>query len=494
MNCNNCKNLLPENSKFCPHCGLATTQDAQVPAVESNTATPYFANQSPNTDYSNINYAQTPAPYTQAPPKKSKKGMIAIISCCAGALLIAGVIFGIMFFSSPLTKPVPGAIISTFSQIGDEIETLSDELPLISFFKDFGDEPFELDAVYSGAYGGVNANIQSDLDEEKLKIVANYMGIGGELLLSSEHITISLPALLGDDIYGTPSSELSSLLSDYLGTAPVTTQELDVFEAVDMEEYENIAKILTDNLAEIIEAIEYVELEKTPLTINDIDITADTYEITLDAQKIKDSLSKLVNEIFADESFLALINNPALTVYSGSVTFTPDELKAELLKAIDTLTDENFSSNPLIAHIYSGRLVRFEMGEDTYFEFNPEGKILDHIAFSQNFQTLTLKNSFEDNVYTFTNTINVFGKTTEFSLTYDVAATSQNLIVSDSVNTYTMDVASLSDKELSISAYIGNDSLDMTITKDSLANDWFNQNTDYKSIEELLNLLLLFGA
>ncbi len=510
MNCNNCKNQLPENSKFCPHCGLAATDNAvkeenlsvQTPAVEEVTNQEPVASEQTAPAAQNFEYNQAPMNFSQPPmppyapqvEKKSKKGMIIAISSAAALVVIAAAVFAVIYLFNPFTKPVPSSIINTFSQIAEESEEISQELPIINFFDDFYEDELELDVSYSGELGTATATIQSDIEEGKLKIAADYMGISGEILMSNEHITLSIPYLLGEEVYGIASSEIPSLLSDNFGIDASSTESLDLFETVDMEVYDEIIEIFTENLSDIIEEINYEELGQTPLTINDISITADSYKISLNGEKVKTSLTKLVEEIFSNESFLNIVNNPAFTLYLDSGISTPEQMKEELLNQIDLLDTDTFSSDVLTAYIYNDRLVKLEGNDGSYLEFNPEGKILEHISFIQDSQTLILSTKFEDTVFSCEVFTNSYGYETYFSLTYDVDGTSQNFVLADAYDSYAFDVLSPSENELTISATVDGDVVDIAMKKDSLADDWFNQPTQYQSMEELLSILSMFGA
>ncbi len=497
MYCKNCGKPVPENTKFCTSCGNPVEQQTPVQqdnAPEQNNFQPQQPQQTfiPPAPPVQNGYDQNNFTYQEPAPKKSNKKLIAILASAGGALLIAGIIIAVMFFVKPMTGGVPGAVINTLSTIEDESEALADSLPIITFFEDYFEEPYQIDFSYQGYTGTINGELLSDFEEEKIKVALDAMGIGGELLVSSDLLTVSLPSLLGDGTYGIKTSEIIDLFSEYTGMETSTT-DFDLFDTTDFDTFEEIGEITAKHFDNIINDLETEELGKESLTINDITVDADGYTLKISNAKIKAHLTALVEELFANPSFSAFLEGFSLSYYSASVT--PSELKQELLDEIALIPEESDNDSVVSIYIYDNRVVSFvadDGSERTEILLNPTGKILDYVKVTTNASVTTITTTFENNVLDFKAVHEdlLYAYTSTVGLIYDTAGDAGNFTFYDDYSSFTFDVVSKSETELAIAINIDDEALTLVMEKGNMPADWFNQPTDYQSLEDLLSQLM----
>ncbi len=313
MVCPNCGKNISDDSKVCTECGAQLGQSAAAPQAEVQTAS--------------------------AEPRKSKKGIVAIVLC---AVVVLGAAVGALakndiFFAISPEGYIYDLVTNTFEDVelyGDEMVTplygfdpTKDDYTMLMDYE-LGEVTLDGETVDFGGLGMTARAVMSytdklfkmDFDYKYGDDVAETFGYThsddkiGLSLFGGEYITLSAKDILKD--------WNESILAQEIGS-PMLPEDIDLsFSQLydsdfSLELPEDIKKQVKAASADFIAACEIGDRENVEIALGDNKVTAKKIVVNIEPAELGSYLNTLVDVFATDEEITELVKN----LYSFAATF-----------------------------------------------------------------------------------------------------------------------------------------------------------------------------
>lgn len=325
MYCPNCGNPLAEDARFCPNCGASMTPAESAPVAQENpNAVPPFE---PTSVYG--------SPDNSAPekPKKKHKGLIIAVVAVVVVLAIAAALYFFVFRGEDEKNETTAetAAEKTVTQLQEVFENcenlknLGENLQTIAASEQLTVRlGVETSEFYSGDEA-INMTFHYDGKNAQLGGVIDLNGVALEYYADEEQLMIRC-ADFDDSYFAVPLDNFgeafaSSALATLIGvedTDMLKDLGIHLFAQIDPDDFIE----QNPEIAEFVESLEFVEVEKTIPNAEDMTV----YEITLEARDVADLYSgvlsyfssELIGDVLPeDEIFGEVDDDDKLTVQIG---------------------------------------------------------------------------------------------------------------------------------------------------------------------------------
>lgn len=511
MKCFKCNGELPDNSKFCRHCGQNLNEEATQGAQAAQPAQAAAASQAvanqvaaakdalSKVDTSKVKATAQKCFYTVKnkatqvaggimkgvpnDPTGAKTKKLRMIMAGGAGVVVVVVAVAAIALNTPEAK-VLRAINSTSKDVVSELSDYADDLYLISYFSDLDSAEYSFEVEMENYWSTIELLVESDLGSDKLKIEPSVYGYDMTVLISDKYITVEADDML-DDVYGI---DIKNLEDDLLDCEWLDWEDIgsDVFDF----DYEKVAKnvedIVSTNMTKMIKSIE-VEKEsgKESLRINGTSINASAYSVYLDADDVEKYLEACVDDLADDDLVVEYIE--MLCLLNGGY-YDADDIFDDLYDQVADFADaydDVASDIDCILYIYGGRVVGMLMEydrEELLMTLNPKGNVLEYVALEADGFEVVFESILEDNVFEAEITVSYgYGKES-IGVEYDMDSSRKNLVFTDGSSEYVLTVDGTTKNALSISGEIDGLAFVIESEKNNLDKDWFEQDDDFVNV------------